>query len=151
MVITWSKLFMSKVKDNIRKEGKDRKKDVVGLPGFISRLVTFSLVMFWLNSLVDLIILQTWWFLYHRGWSWIYLVFMKSHRRRKDTEKDLENRREVGLLELLLTFLLSACHLWECLQSLFSSKSFMKPQRKEREREEARLRKYCWFVFMNFF
>ena len=36
---------MSKVKDKIRKEGKDRKKDVIDLPGFISRLVIFSLVM----------------------------------------------------------------------------------------------------------
>ena len=36
---------MSKVKDKIRKDGKDSKNDGVGLPGFISRLVTFSLVM----------------------------------------------------------------------------------------------------------
>ena len=33
---------MSKVKDKIRKEGKDRKKDVVGLLGIFSILVTFS-------------------------------------------------------------------------------------------------------------
>ena len=39
------KLFKSKVKGKNRKEGKDRKKDVVGLPGFISRLVIFSFVM----------------------------------------------------------------------------------------------------------
>ena len=36
---------MSNVKDKIREEGKDRKKVVVGLPDFISRLVTFSLVI----------------------------------------------------------------------------------------------------------
>lgn len=30
--------FMSKVKDKIRKEGKDRKKDVVGLQGIFSLL-----------------------------------------------------------------------------------------------------------------
>ena len=89
-----------------------------------------------IEVLIDLINLQTWWFLYPRGWSRIYLVFMKSQGRRKDREKDLENRKGVGLLELLLTFLLSACHLWECFQVLFSSKSFMKSQRKEREREQ---------------
>ena len=37
------------LKDKIRKEGKERKKDVVSLPGFISRLVAFPLVMSWMN------------------------------------------------------------------------------------------------------
>ena len=46
---------MSNVKDKIRKEGKDRRKDVVDLPGFISRLVIFSLI----ELLVDLKNLQT--------------------------------------------------------------------------------------------
>ena len=54
-----------------------------------------------------------------RGWSWIYLVFMKSQRRRKDREKYLENGKGVGLLELLLTFLLSAWHLGDAYRVCF--------------------------------
>ena len=49
---------MSKVKDKIRKEGKDRKKDVVGLPG-IFYLLPFLLDVMTSLQIVELVVLNT--------------------------------------------------------------------------------------------